>query len=443
MESMKKTYAVIQIPRRFVLDEWGGSETFIAETSSRLNERGFLSRIYTTKALCSTTKETYRNIPVQRFPYFYPYLGLSKEAVLQMDKKAGNLFSFSLMRALKKDKTVEIIHLHTGKRLGGIGRKIALKKGIPYVISLHGGNMTVPKDEMETWTEPTKGAFEWGKILGMLVGSRRVLDDASAIICVGKDEYEVMSKRFPDKIVEYLPNGVDIARFTHGDGVAFRKKYHIPEDRFLCLTTARIDPQKNQLGLVRVLPRLVKAIPQIHLLFVGNITNAEYYAQVTEEAEKNGTSEHITIIPGIPYASEDLPGAYHAADCFVLPSLHEPFGMVLLEAWASGLPVAASDRGGIPYIITAGENGLLFNPEATQIESTPVAGLSDADKEKACRNPGMSMAQAIELLATQKELRNSYGAKGKEKAIQEYSWDTITDRLINVYRRVYEYTLHK
>lgn len=421
---MEKHQQIIHIPRRFVIKEWGGSETFITEISTRLNNLGYSAKILTTKALCKTPRETFRGIAIERYTYFYPYIGLSGKAKNLLDKKAGNLFSFSIMRALKKEKTIDIIHLHTGKRLGGIGRYIAGKRGIPYVISLHGGQLAVPKDEQDTWTEPTKKHPEWGKILGLWVGSRRVLDDAAAIICVGKDEYTAISKRYPDKLVEYLPNGVDIERFSYSkDGDSslqaqlFRKKYSIPDNRFLCLTTARIDVQKNQLGLVFQLEQLVREIPDVHLLFIGAVTNSDYLKKITNQLEKAALADHCTIIPGIPYNDPDLIAAYHTADCFVLPSLHEPFGMVVLEAWAAGIPTAASRRGGLPTIITHEENGLLFDPEADYVDSD-------------------SIGSAIKRLYTEKELREKMAQTGKTAAISSYSWDAIATKLIDIYRRV-------
>ncbi|MCF7933924.1 MAG: glycosyltransferase family 4 protein [Spirochaetia bacterium] len=415
---------IIQIPRRFVVDQWGGSETFITETSSRLQERGITAEIMTTTALCETPEEVYRGIRIRRFPYFYPYLGLSPQAKEQLDQKAGNLFSFSLLRALSRERDVDIIHLNTGKRLGSIGRYAARRRKIPYVISLHGGKLTVPKGESDTWTEPTKGAFEWGKILGFLYGSRKVLEDAAAIICVGRDEYTAISRKYPKKRVKYLPNGVDLKRFAQGDGTWFRTLYKIPEDRFLILNVARIDPQKNQLSLVRQLPDILDKAPDVHLLCIGNVTSNQYYEEVLKEIAIQKLEDRITIIPGIPYESPDLINAYKAADCFVLPSLHEPFGMVVLEAWASGLPVAAAKRGGLPYIIEHGKNGLLFDPEAP-------ARFSESVKE------------AILALALDEQARERYAKAGFDEATSTYSWDMITDTLVELYREIYEDTVRK
>ncbi len=419
---MKDPVHIIHIPRRFVVSHWGGSETFVAEVSRRLAGHGFDVNIFTSKALSTVTHEEYQGVPIHRFPYFYPYAGLSAHGKSLLDQKAGNLFSFSLLWALLFKKDLDLIHLHTGKRMGGIARLCARVRRIPYIISLHGGNLAVPEEERGTWVEPTRGLFEWGKLLGMLVGSRRVLADASAIICVGKDEYDAMVTRYPDATIEYLPNGVDIERFTTGDGKAFRDRYGIPQDRFVCLTMARLDVQKNQLGLIRQLPALIAKNPAVHLLLIGPATNREYADSLTRAAQQLGVSDHITVIEGLPYQGQDLVDAYKASSCFVLPSLHEPFGMVVLEAWASGLPVAVSQRGGLASLVTQETTGLFFDPEA------------EADEEN-------SIASVIARLSLDRDLAKALGEAGIREAVASYSWDSITSRLETIYQRVYEHSI--
>jgi len=409
---------IIQIPRRFVIDKWGCSETFITETSARMNSRGFSSEIMTTTVLCDVPEEEYRGIRIRRFPYSYPYFGLTQHDRQQLDNKADNLFSFSLLRALRREKDVDIIHLNTGKLLGSIGRVIARRRHIPYVISQHSKNFTANNEKTETWTEPAKGIFEWGKLLGLLYGSRKVLEDAAAVICDGREEYTMISRKYPNKRVVHLPNGVDLNKFAAaGDGVWFRKMYKIPDDRFLILNAARIDPQKNQLSLVRQLPDILDKAPDAHLLCIGNVTDNQYYDKVLKEIAIQKLEDHVTIIPGLPYDGPDLINAYKAADCFVLPSLHEPFCMGVLEAWAAGLPVAVAKRGGLPYIVEQEKNGLLFDPEAP-------ARFKESAKD------------AILTLILDEEARKGYAKAGYEEVTSKYSWDSITDSLIDLYKEI-------
>ena len=421
--AMSRPSTIVHVPRRFVETEWGGSETFIAEISQRLVERNHEVSIYTSKALSAQALDTYKGIPIRRFSYFYPYVALSAQEKTLLDKKAGNLFSFSLLWALLAKKDLDLIHLHTGKRMGGIARYCAKKRHIPYIISLHGGNLAVPQDERDTWVEPTKGKLEWGKILGYWVGSRKVLQDAASVICVGKDEYDAMHKQYPSKDIEYLPNGVDIQRFAQGDGKAFRTEHGIPSDRFVCLTMARLDVQKNQLGLIQQLPDLLLLNPKLHVLLIGAVTNRSYADSLLSEAKRLGIDDHLTIVEGLSYQDQSLVDAYHAASCFVLPSLHEPFGMVVLEAWASGLPVAVSSRGGLVALVEDAKTGLFFDPSVPP--SDP-----------------QSIASVVGRLSLDTPLQKSLGKAGLETAKASYSWDSITARLIAIYQRVYENTVH-
>ena len=129
------------------------------------------------------------------------------------------------------------------------------------------------------------------------------------------------------------------------------------------------------------------------------------------------------MLHGFAYDDTALVDAYHAADCFVLPSLHEPFGMVVLEAWASRLPVVAAKVGGLQALIDDHVDGLFIEP-----------GVSADD-------PG-GLATAMVALAQDSSLCARLANAGYRKAQQRYSWDHITDELIDIYRGAYAHTVH-
>ena len=138
----------IQIPRRFVAAEWGGTETTILQSSRALTASGHPARIFTSLALSKTRRETLHDIEVRRFPYCYPFVGLSRDNRREMDKKGGNLLSLSLLWSLLREPGIDLMHAHSGKRLGGIVRTAARLRGIPYVITLHGGYFDIPTGQM-------------------------------------------------------------------------------------------------------------------------------------------------------------------------------------------------------------------------------------------------------------------------------------------------------
>ncbi len=404
---------IVQVPRRFVKDHWGGTETVILETSKWLRAMGHHSEILCPNALARSAHEEIDGISVKRVSYFYPYLGLGSGARVLLDKKGGNLFSFALLGALKKYPKLDLIHLHTGKRVGGIVRHVALKRKIPYIVSLHGGFYDVPEKESATWTAPTQGALEWGRVLGWWVGSRRVLADAAAIVCLGQKEEEELKIRLPEKKTVLLPNGVDYERFANGDGASFRQKYGLAPDRQIILTVSRIDPQKNQLFSVRMLPKLLATHPSAHLVMIGCVTNDPYFKQLEDTVKREKLEKHVTVIRGLPADSRDLVDAYHASHVFILPSIHEPFGIVILEAWAARRAVIAARVGGIPSFVEDQKDGLLF--------------------ESGDENGFLAKLRAV--LDHPAEARG-LGESGQAKVRAQYGWDRVTERLSQLYEEV-------
>jgi glycosyltransferase involved in cell wall biosynthesis len=314
------------------------------------------------------------------------------------------------MHELRRLPNLDLIHLHTGKRLGAIGRYVAARRKLPYVISLHGGVYDVPTTETQTWTAPAKGTFEWGKVLGWWVGARRVLDDAAAIICVGRTEEKEALLCHPNQMVVHLPNGVDAQHFVSGDGSGFRARHEIPQDAFVILLVGRIDPQKNQLLAVRLLSELRREDPRVHLVLIGPVTNTDYNLSLSKEITALSLDRNVTLIRGLEASDPELVNAYHAANLFLLPSVHEPFGIVILEAWAAGLPVVASNVGGVPSFVSDGENGCLF----------PSGDL------------GALLNTARTLIACP-DCRRKIAAAGKKKAVGEFGWDRITRQLVGIY----------
>jgi glycosyltransferase involved in cell wall biosynthesis len=403
----------IQVPRRFVASEWGGTETVILQISRALIELGHDTQIFTSLALSDQRREDMQGVPIRRYPYSYPFLGLSEKDIHQMDRKGGNLLSLSLLWGLIREPGVELLHAHSGKRLGGIVRTAAKLRRIPYVITLHGGVFDVPKKEMEQMLEPIRNTFEWGKPFGALLGSRRVLQDAAAVICVGENEAIAARKALPDQRIEFIPNGVDSRAFVHGDADAFRDRYGIPTDRRLVLCLSRIDFQKNQIGLVEAMPALLEKHPDTHLVLVGPITVASYHERLMAKVAELGLENRFTLIPGLKPDDPMLKGAYQAADVFCLPSLHEPFGIVILEAWAAGLPVVAAEVGGIPSFTEDGADVLYVDPEQPA-----------------------SIAGGILRVMDEPELAARLTAQGLHKAREEYDWSKIAERLLEIYRDV-------
>ena len=403
----------IQVPRRFVAGEWGGTETTILQSSRALTASGHPARIFTSLALSETRRETLHDVEVQRFPYCYPFLGLSRDARVEMDKKGGNLFSLSLLWSLLREPGIDLLHAHSGKRLGGIVRTAARLRGIPYVITLHGGYFDIPEGQMQQMLAPIRKTLEWGKPLGALLGSRRVLQDAAAVLCVGDNEYRAAQAALPGQRIELMPNGVDSDYFASGDGAHFRQHYGIPATRRIILCVSRIDYQKNQLALIETLPSILQQHPDTQLLLIGPVTIDAYQRQILQRIEQLGVQQHVSLIPGLTADDPLLRGAYHAAEVFCLPSLHEPFGIVVLEAWAAGLPVVAARVGGIPSFTSHGENVMHADPGRWE-----------------------SLAQQLLTVMDNPQLAARLANNGRATARRDYDWRIISQQLATLYQQL-------
>jgi len=99
-------------------------------------------------------------------------------------------------------------------------------------------------------------------------------------------------------------------------------------------------------------------------------------------------------------------------DVCVFPSRYEPFGIVLLEAMASGKPVVASKVGGIPFVVEDGKTGLLFERGNVEV-----------------------LAEKIIMLLRDEELRKRMGEAGRERA-KEFTWDKIAKQTVDLYKEI-------
>ena len=405
---------IVHVPRRFVAEEWGGTETVILEISRQQQRAGGRPVILTSMALATRREEEIGGVPVRRFSYSYPFLGLSRADRAAMDKKGGNLLSFSLFSSLLTQPEVRLFHAHALKRLGGEVRTAARLRRKPFVVSLHGGVFDVPAAEREQMLKPIANKPEWGKVFGALFGSRRILEDADQVICVGQSEMEKAKGQLGHDRIAYLPNGVDCAKFAVGDGAAFRARHAIPAGAFLVLNVSRLDAQKNQRLLLEAFARLLEAQPDAFLVLIGPETQPDYAAGLREFVAANGLARRVQILPGLRNDSPDLANAYHACDVFVLPSMHEPFGIVVLEAWSAGRPVIVSHVGGLKALVRDGETGLFISKAA------------DASAE--------DLAGQLRVLCGSPALRQKLGAAGREEALLRYDWTRIGQQLEQLYQ---------
>jgi len=399
---------IAHVVRRFTFEEWGGTETVVWNLAQRQRDSGVNAEILATGALSAPGEETRDGIPIRRFAYWYPYFPMPSYCRLELDKKGGNPFSPKLLRALRQGH-YDIIHIHSGGRLAVQCTLLAHRQNIPCVMSLHGGFADVPPEELKKMMAPVKGKFHYGGLIDRILGLRRnAVANSDAVICISRSEEDILKERFPKQRICYLPNGVDCASFRQKPDCSPRKEWNIPESRRLILCISRIDYQKNQKVLLEILARHDDA----HLLLIGPITSPWYHQEIVSRANELGVSQRLTIIPGLPPDDPRLKAILHEADLFILPSVHEPFGIVALEAWAAGLPVITSNAGGLKDFVVDRRNGLTFEPH-------------DID----------ALDRNYTLLTQNPDVRSKQIAAALED-VKEFSWEAIAARLMGLYKEL-------
>lgn len=406
---------ILHIPRRFSFDEWGGTEAVIKNICLAQVEMGMQPEIHTSLALATAHRDQMGPVPIVRYPYCYPFLGLDAAAKHQLDKKGGNLLSWPLYRGLRKAEGVRIYHAHVTKRTGASVFKAAQLAQRPCVVTLHGNMFDVPDSEAGDVTAPQEGHFEWGKLFGAYFGSRTLLDKVDAILCVGFSEYSKACDALGNERVHFLPNGVHADRLQahSGEREHTRQNLGFSDDAFVIGCISRIDPQKNQLLLIEAFAQLAASDPKLALVLCGPQTNSQYFTKLEAAIARSGFGARIRLLPPVVPDSPEHRGLFASLDCFALPSRHEPFGIVVLEAWASGRPVIASKVGGLQQLVEHGRNGLHF------------ASGDSAD-----------LAEQLQRMRTDDAFRLSSAQAGQADIAKQYTWKQISSQLESIYQQV-------
>ncbi len=239
--------------------------------------------------------------------------------------------------------------------------------------------------------------FDWLKGFFQPVVAR--LDGRIAVSNTARD---FAARYFPGEY-HVIPNGVDVERF-HPSVAPFERWRD--RDRVNLLFVGRLDPRKGVRLLLDAMPEVVALTRgRARLLIVGDSFLRPRYEATVPAALR----DHVVFLGHVP--SVELPRWYATSDVFVSPATgNESFGIVLLEAMASGRTVLASDIPGYRSVVVPEQNGVMFpagDPRA--------------------------LARALARLVDDPERRVVLGARGRARAL-EFAWPRITDRIEAVYR---------
>jgi len=303
------------------------------------------------------------------------------------------LTSVISMRRLLRDRTVDVVHSNTVAVLSGA--IWAWWKRVPHVWHVH-----------EIITEPR--AAVWFFAMSLQIASEK-------IVCVSYAVKEWIIRARPDleKRISVIWNGTE-DKDTQGDGYPECKQpVSDSNDDVVVALVGRINRWKGQRLLVEAASKLwEQSIRNIQFLIVGSPPPGQehFLDALNNTINSSPAHEKITVMD----YREDIKCIWQSCDIAVVPSEEpEPFGLVALEAMASGKPVVASNHGGLKEIVEDGETGILIEPR-------------NAD----------ALASAITRLSKDTILREKMGNRGKYVLQEKFSMSKFITSFTELFNSV-------
>lgn len=291
-----------------------------------------------------------------------------------------------VVRSLARRTGASVVCFGAAAPLGLLASSLR-KAGVSRIVSLTHGH--------EVW---------WARVMPFSFLIRRVGDTVDVLTYLGDFTRHNISLALTSKaqqaMVRIAP-GVDISHFAPDNRPSrLREKLGL-SSKSVIVSVGRLVPRKGQDRLIEALPLIRSAIPDIHLLLVGE---GKYRRTLEKLAAQKEVKDLVTFVGRVPYAQ--LPEYFRCGDIFAMPSRSrlaglevEGLGIVYLEASACGLPVIAGNSGGAPDAVVDGVTGIVVDGKnVNEIASAIVRVLSDPSKAK------------------------SMGAVGSEWAASEWSW---------------------
>lgn len=316
------------------------------------------------------------------------------------------------LRMANAANNVDVVHSHTW--YSGLGGHLAGRLyGIPHVVTAHSLEPHRP------WKrEQLGGGYEvssWSE--------RNAMEYADAVIAVSARMRDAVLEAYPgvspDRVHVVL-NGIDTQVWQP------RPTFDAAPDSIL--QTLGVDPDRPIVAFVGRITRqkgvghLVKAAklfhPEVQLVLCAGAPDTPEIAAETKALVEDLQAHH----DGVHWVQEMLPKEkvqeiLTAADVFACPSIYEPLGIVNLEAMACGTAVVASDVGGIPEVVVDGRTGTLVHYD----ESDP-------------RAFEQGIADAVNGLTADRQRAAAFGEAGRKRAIDDFSWATIAQQTVDIYR---------
>lgn len=237
----------------------------------------------------------------------------------------------------------------------------------------------------------------------------RKVDKVIAVSEAVKDSL-LRQELMPVEKIVTIYNGININKFSSATPARIRKELKIDSDTKIIGIVGQISPHKGQETLIRSFPLIIERTPRSVLVVIGSdFSNGQYIKKLQELSETLGISNKLFFMG----PRSDIPNLLKSLDVFVLASKNEPFGLVLLEAMASGTPIVATNAGGPKEIIINKESGLLVEPGDSQ-----------------------ALAEAVLKILQNQDLREKFILQGLKRVKKFFSIEAMVTAVMHNYKQL-------
>ena len=384
----------------------GGMNVYVVELAKRLATRGVEVDVFTR----ATTSELPPSVlaadgVLVRHITAGPFEGLTKAEL------PGQLcvFARELLRAEAAQPVGHYDAVHSHYWLSGqVGALARDRWGVPLIHSMH----TMAKVKNDALAEGDLPEPE-----GRIIGEQQVVAAADMLVANTDLEAKELINLYdadPGR-VEVVHPGVDLEVFRPQDRSVARTALGLPQQASVLLFAGRLQPLKAPDVLLRAVATLLEQSPDLRSRLVVPIVGGpsgsglDHPEALAELADELGLDDVVRFVP--PVGREELAQWCAAADLVAVPSYNESFGLVAVEAQATGTPVVAAAVGGLTTVVRDGVSGLLVEGHAPR-----------------------DWAAALRRIVTDDELRSRLSV-GALRHAREFSWDRTADRTLEVYRQ--------
>ena len=296
---------------------------------------------------------------------------------------------------LVEELEIDLVHSHDWL-VAGAARKLARDAGVPWLVTVHATEFGRHQGWVDKHPQSHIHAVE-----------QRMTRDADHVITCSHYMRRHVADVFgiPASKVTAIANGIDPSDLQPvADLPKLRARYAKPGER-LILLVGRLVYEKGFHLALDALPGLVERLGNVRFLIAGSGT-AE--AELKEQAERLGLMEHGSFVGWT--GDDELHSLYRIADLCLVPSIYEPFGLVALEAMASGCPCIVADTGGLREVVPGGGRvGLRFRPKDSK-----------------------ALGRMAEQLLTDDALRDRLVAEAREHVLR-FDWADVARQTATVY----------